>query len=73
MGVVKEEIRRMPSLTDKPFGVNIPQFLMRDPSIVDFLAKTGARFVTTSAGDPSLLCTRLQSAGVTVFHVVYTN
>ena len=31
----------MRDLTDKPFGVNIAQAFVRDPSIVDFVAETG--------------------------------
>jgi enoyl-[acyl-carrier protein] reductase II len=70
--IVREEIRRMPSLTSKPFGVNIPGLFLKDESIVDFLVSSGVRFVTTSAGDPKLLCPRFKSAGMTVFHVVPT-
>src|SRR5260370_2500142 len=50
---VRGEIERMRDLTDKPFGVNIAQMLVRDPGIVDFLHHHGVRFVTTSAGDPA--------------------
>lgn len=70
LDIVKAEIARMPSLTGKPFGVNLPQLFMRDESIVDFLHEAGVRFVTTSAGDPRALCGRLKDAGITVFHVV---
>jgi len=68
---VREEIRKMRSLTDEPFGVNIAQLFVRDPvEIVEFVAEQGVRFVTTSAGDPSILTSRLHDAGITVFHVV---
>ncbi len=68
---VRDEIRAMRELTDKPFGVNIAQLFVRDPAeIVDFVAGQGVRFVTTSAGDPSVLTSRLHDAGITVFHVV---
>src|SRR6201992_3219252 len=50
---VREEIRKMRDLTAKPFGVNIAQLFVRDPSIVDFVVENGVRFVTTSAGDPT--------------------
>ena len=49
---VRDEIRKMRDLTDKPFGVNIAQLFVRDPSIVEFVVDQGVRFVTTSAGDP---------------------
>jgi len=68
---VRGEIRAMRDLTAEPFGVNIAQLFVRDPAeIVDFVAGEGIRFVTTSAGDPSVLTARLHDAGITVFHVV---
>jgi enoyl-[acyl-carrier protein] reductase II len=69
---VRAEIAKMRDLTDKPWGVNIAQLLIRDPSIVDFVVEHGVRFVTTSAGDPALLVPSLKAAGITVFHVVPT-
>jgi enoyl-[acyl-carrier protein] reductase II len=68
---IRAEIEKMRDLTDEPFGVNIAQLFVRDPAeIVEFVAGQDVRFVTTSAGDPSLLTDRLHSAGITVFHVV---
>ena len=72
LDVVKGEIRRMRELTDRPFGVNIAQLFVRDPSIVDFVIEQGVRFVTTSAGDPRRYTRTLKDAGLTVFHVVPT-
>jgi enoyl-[acyl-carrier protein] reductase II len=69
---VRAEITRMRDLTDKPFGVNIAQMLVRDPGIVDFIHDQGVRFVTTSAGDPAAYTGALHDAGITVFHVVPT-
>ena len=67
---VRDEIHRMRDLTDKPFGVNIAQMLVRDAGIVDFVHDEGVRFVTTSAGDPAAYTAALHAAGITVFHVV---
>lgn len=67
---VRVEIAKMRDLTDKPFGVNIAQLFVRDPSIVDFVVDNGVRFVTTSAGDPTRFTAQLKEAGLTVFHVV---
>ena len=67
---VRGEIAKMRDLTDKPFGVNIAQAFVRDPGIVDFVARQGVKFVTTSAGDPNKYCAPLKAAGMTVFHVV---
>jgi enoyl-[acyl-carrier protein] reductase II len=69
---VREEIRKMRDLTDKPFGVNIAQAFVRDPAIVDFVVAQNVRFVTTSAGDPTKYTAQLKAAGLTVFHVVPT-
>jgi enoyl-[acyl-carrier protein] reductase II len=67
---VREEVRKMRTLTDKPFGVNIAQAFVRDPDIVSFVVDQGVSFVTTSAGDPNKYCSALKEAGLTVFHVV---
>ncbi len=72
LDAVREEIRKMHDLTDKPFGVNIAQAFVRDPAIVDFVVDQGVRFVTTSAGDPTRYTAQLKEAGLTVFHVVPT-
>lgn len=70
LDVIREEIRKMRDLTDKPFGVNIAQAFVRDPSIVEFVAAQGVKFVTTSAGSPMKYTSSLKEAGLTVFHVV---
>lgn len=70
LDAVRDEIRKMRDLTDKPFGVNIAQAFVRDPGIVDFVVDQGVRFVTTSAGDPTRYTAPLKDAGLTVFHVV---
>lgn len=72
LDAVKEEIRKMRDLTDKPFGVNIAQAFVRDPGIVDFVIDQGVKFVTTSAGNPEAYTSQLKDAGLTVFHVVPT-
>jgi enoyl-[acyl-carrier protein] reductase II len=72
LDAVREEIRKMRGLTDRPFGVNIAQLFVRDPSIVDFVVEQGVKFVTTSAGDPTKYTRALKDAGLTVFHVVPT-
>src|SRR3989454_6109019 len=69
LDAVRDEIRKMRDLTDRPFGVNIAQLFVTDPSIVEFVIEQGVRFVTTSAGDPTKYTRALKSAGLTVFHV----
>jgi enoyl-[acyl-carrier protein] reductase II len=72
LDVIRGEIQKMRTLTERPFGVNIAQAFVRDPSIADFVVEQGVRFVTTSAGDPTKYTQQLKSAGLTVFHVVPT-
>ena len=69
---VKNEIRSMRDLTDRPFGVNIAQAFVRDPGIAEFVIDQGVRFVTTSAGSPTKYTGVLKAAGLTVYHVVPT-
>ena len=70
LDVIREEIKRMWDLTEKPFGVNIAQAFVRDPDIVRFVIDQGVKFVTTSAGNPERYTSELKEAGLTVFHVV---
>jgi enoyl-[acyl-carrier protein] reductase II len=72
LDAVRTEIAKMRDLTDQPFGVNIAQAFVKDPGIVDFVVNNGVRFVTTSAGDPTVYTAQLKQAGLTVFHVVPT-
>jgi enoyl-[acyl-carrier protein] reductase II len=70
LDVIREEIKKMRKLTDKPFGVNIAQAFVRDPDIVQFVIDQGIEFVTTSAGNPARYTEQLKNGGLTVFHVV---
>ncbi|WP_419402522.1 NAD(P)H-dependent flavin oxidoreductase [Mycobacteroides abscessus] len=72
LDAIKDEIRAMREFTDKPFGVNIAQAFVRDPSIAQFVVDQGVTFVTTSAGDPNKYTRVLKDNGLTVFHVVPT-
>jgi enoyl-[acyl-carrier protein] reductase II len=66
------DLKRVRHLTDRPVGANVALIMVRDPKIVEVLVDADIRFVTTSAGDPSLLTGLLHEAGITVFHVVGT-
>ena len=72
LDAIRSEIVAMRDLTERPFGVNIAQAFVRDPSIADFVVDQGVRFVSTSAGNPNKYTSTLKSAGLTVFHVVPT-
>lgn len=64
------EIEKMKQLTDKPFGVNLPILFIKEPRVVDLVAKSGVKFVSTSAGSPAKLLPVLKAAGLIVYHVV---
>ena len=68
--ICKDEIAKMSSLTDKPFGVNLPLLFLRDDSMVNFCVEHGVKFVTTSAGDPTKYVKILKDAGIVVYHAV---
>lgn len=72
LDAIRGEIAKMRDLTDKPFGVNIAQAFVRDPSIIEFVVDQGVKFVSTSAGNPMQYTSQLKEAGLTVFHVVPT-
>lgn len=66
----KAEIKAMATMTDKPFGVNLPLLFLKDESMVDLVIEQKIKFVTTSAGDPSKYIHVLKDAGINVFHAV---
>ncbi|PKP80252.1 MAG: nitronate monooxygenase [Alphaproteobacteria bacterium HGW-Alphaproteobacteria-18] len=70
LDAIREEIKKMKTLTTRPFGVNVAQAFVRDPNIIPFIIDQGIKFVTTSAGDPMKYTATLKEAGLTVFHVV---
>lgn len=66
------EIRRMPELTDAPFGINLPLLFLRDENMIKFVAESGVKFVTTSAGNPEKLIHILKAHDIIVYHAVPT-
>lgn len=68
---LRSQIRKVKSLTDKPFGVNFPiHVLGQDRSLLDIAIEEGVRVVTTGAGSPSLHTGYLQEHSVRVLHLV---
>ncbi|MGV3019209.1 enoyl-[acyl-carrier-protein] reductase FabK [Streptococcus thoraltensis] len=68
--VVKANIDKIKSITDKPFGVNIMLLSPFADDIVDLVIEEGVKVVTTGAGNPGKYMERLHEAGVTVISVV---
>jgi enoyl-[acyl-carrier protein] reductase II len=68
----RADLRRVRELTGSAVGANIALLFNRDPAMLELLVANDIRFVTTSAGSPSVFTERLHDAGITVFHVVGT-
>ena len=68
----KGEIEKMFTLTDAPFGVNLPILFLKDDEMMNWICSSGVKFVTTSAGSPAKYVGPLKEAGITVYHAVPT-
>lgn len=68
--VVKANIDKVKSITDKPFGVNIMLLSPFVDDIVDLVIEEGVKVVTTGAGNPGKYMERFHEAGITVIPVV---
>lgn len=67
---VREEIRKVKELTDKPFAVNLMFLNKKVPEIVDVVIEEGVKIVTTGAGTPKLYMPKLKKAGIKVMPVI---
>ena len=68
--VVRAQIQKAKSLTDKPFGVNVPLMYPEIEKIMQILVDEGVKIVFTSAGNPKTWTKFLKEHGITVVHVV---
>ncbi len=71
-GVLRQEIRKARSLTDRPFGVNIPVYRPNALEALEIAMEEGIKTITTSAGDPGKIAGRVKEAGMKMLHVVAT-
>ncbi|NPV06441.1 MAG: enoyl-[acyl-carrier-protein] reductase FabK [Anaerolineae bacterium] len=67
---VRDQVRLAKSLTDRPFGVNIPLFSPHVPSVIDVCIEEGVRVIMTGAGNPGPHVPKLKQAGIVVIPVV---
>ena len=67
---VREEIAKMRDLTDKPFGVNIAQAFVRDPTSSTSCTTRACGSRRRRPGTRRRYTDALHDAGITVFHVV---
>lgn len=68
----REHLRRMPTLTDRPWGVNLPIFYRHAAECAQILLEEGVKIVFTSAGNPRLYTGAFKERGLIVVHVVAT-
>lgn len=69
---IRDEIKRIKTLTDQPFGVNVAMTSPIVQEIIDTVCEEGVSMVTTGAGSPAPYMEQLKKAGVKVVPVVPT-
>lgn len=69
---IRQEVRRIKTLTDKPFGVNVAMISPIAQEIIDVVCEEGVSMVTTGAGSPAPYMKQLKEANVKVVPVVPT-
>jgi len=69
-----EEVKRLAGqireLTDKPFGANLMGINPNNDQLLEALAQSGVKTVTTSAGSPSKIYPKIHDLGMKGLHVV---
>ena len=68
--IVREQIRKVKELTDKPFGVNIMMLNPNAPEVAKIVIEEKVPVVTTGAGSPAKFMADWKAAGVKVIPVV---
>ncbi len=67
---VRDQIRKVKELTDKPFGVNIMLMNPEADAVAHILVEEGVKVVTTGAGNPEKYMAMWKEAGMKVIPVV---
>lgn len=68
--IVREQIKKAKTLTDKPFGVNVMMMSPFAEDIMNMLLEEKPAVVATGAGNPSKYIPALKEAGIKVIPVV---
>lgn len=68
--LLREQIQKAKSKTDKPFGVNIPLLRGDAEDLINVAINENVKIVFTSAGHPGKFIDKLKKAGCIVVHVV---
>lgn len=68
--IVREQIRKVKELTDKPFGVNVMLMNPNAPEVAKVVVEEGVKAVTTGAGNPAAFMKMWKDAKIKVIPVV---
>lgn len=68
--LLREHIRKAKTLTDRPFGVNVPMLYSKVDQTIAVMEEEGVKIIFTSAGNPAAFTPSLKEKGFTVVHVV---
>ena len=67
---VRDEIRKVKKMTDKPFGVNVMLMSPHVKEVMEVVVEEKVAVVTTGAGNPGIYMEALKGAGIKVIPVV---
>jgi len=68
--IVREQVRKAKTLTDRPFGVNIMLLSPHAPAVAEMVAEEKVPVVTTGAGSPAKYMPTWHEAGIKVIPVI---
>lgn len=68
--VVREQIRKCRTLTDKPFGVNVMLMSPFAPEVMQVVIEEKPAVVATGAGNPAKYMPQLKEAGIKILPVI---
>ena len=68
--VIRNYIREVKAVTDKPFGVNVMLMSPYDDEVAKVIVEEGVKVVTTGAGNPEKYMEMWKAAGIKVIPVV---
>lgn len=67
--ILREEVRRAKTITDRPFGVNLMLLTPHIDDLVQMVLEEGVPVVTTGAGNPGKYMSDFKNAGIKVFPI----
>ena len=68
--VVREQIKKARTLTDKPFGVNVMRMSPFSDAVMEVVIEEKPAVVATGAGNPGKYIERLKEAGIKIMPVI---